>query len=365
MAWVKQRGTSFQLRWRGPDGRELTRTYPTEEAALAAKKLLEAAETLDRVRPATVPGVQVTFSDWWRTWSPGQRWTPATRERHDRNVRRWVAPVFGRVPVDGIRAADVDRWHRTLERRGLAPKTIVLVHAALRQALEGAVRDGLIPSNPARFAKLSRAPRSPRVALTDHEADALAEAFAVKVPRLAAFYAVCLGAGLRRGEACGLTWDRVDLDRGTLTIDRQIAPQLPAGAVPSWVPTKSRKPRVVPIGAVLAAVLRDHRAAYGIGAGHLVFTDSRGGPWSRSTLAESWHRAVDHAAGLGVGVPSAARGWHVLRHTYGSRLVAGGVPVTEAAAAIGDTPEVFLSTYAHVVDPAAAHDRIRAAVDSR
>lgn len=40
--------------------------------------------------------------------------------------------------------------------------------------------------------------------------------------RLAALWAVALGVGLRRGEALGLKWSDVDLDRGRLTVRRSL-----------------------------------------------------------------------------------------------------------------------------------------------
>jgi integrase len=35
-------------------------------------------------------------------------------------------------------------------------------------------------------------------------------------------YALCLLAGLREAECLGLSWDRVDFAKGTITIDQQL-----------------------------------------------------------------------------------------------------------------------------------------------
>jgi integrase len=275
--------------------------------------------------------------------------------------------VFGKVALAQVTVADLERWHRTMERAGLAPSSVGAVHRTFALALGGAERDGLITRNPARFARLPRRSPPRPVVLDDPTLALLDQALAVTEPRLRVFAKVCALAGLRRGEAAGLTWDRVDLERLTLTVDRQLDHGTVAagdGGSPAWGPTKTGRSRVVPIPASLAAELRAHRATFGIGAGQLVFTNERGKPWPRSRLAEEWRAARDRLATDGHPLPAGARGWHTLRHGYVSRLLARGVPAAEAADAAGhaDTTTT-LRTYAHVVDRAAADARIRAALD--
>ncbi len=45
---------------------------------------------------------------------------------------------------------------------------------------------------------------------------------AVRGHRFEAVYLTTLFTGMRHGEACGLLWDCVDLERGTIRIDKQL-----------------------------------------------------------------------------------------------------------------------------------------------
>jgi len=60
-------------------------------------------------------------------------------------------------------------------------------------------------------------------------------------PRQAAFYALALDSGARKGELCGLRWTDLDLDAGKLTISGQL---LKPGAAPAFGPTKTGRARV-------------------------------------------------------------------------------------------------------------------------
>ena len=45
---------------------------------------------------------------------------------------------------------------------------------------------------------------------------------AVEGHRFEAIYLTMLFTGMRRGEACGLTWDCVDLEKGIIRVDKQL-----------------------------------------------------------------------------------------------------------------------------------------------
>ena len=114
---------------------------------------------------------------------------------------------------------------RSVSAPVLSPSTVRLAMQYVSSLFATAVSDRYIPSNPAKGAKLPKVERAPIVPPTPSDIIALREAapawFAVAV-------ALASGAGLRQGEATGLTADRVDFLRRELRIDRQLAPLPPA-----------------------------------------------------------------------------------------------------------------------------------------
>lgn len=365
MAYYRRRGNRWQLRWRTAEGRYTSESFATEAEAKAAQARFAATKVLHGSTPVTTrPGGTVTVAQWWSRWEPGQQWRTSTRNAHAAHWRRWVEPAFGRMPVAAVTVDQLERWHRRLEAAGLAPATVASVHRTFALALAGAERSRVIDRNPAALTRpLSRRPLAPQVMLDD---EGLAELVEVLDPRLRAFARVCALAGLRRAEAAGLTWDRVDLDGLRVTVDRQLDfdATRDAGA-PCWSPTKTGEVRVVPIPADLAAELRAHRSTFGIGDAQLVFTDRRGHGWNPTRLGEVWRAARDQLAANGTPLPASARGWHCLRHGYASRLLVAGVPLAEVAQVLGHAdPTTTARTYAHVVDQTAAHDRVRAVFDA-
>jgi integrase len=274
-----------------------------------------------------------------------------------------LKPVFGRVPLDQITSADISRLHRRLEARGLAPGTIGNIHRTLSMALQGAVDDGLLDRNPARYARLRKVPKTPPVALDTTMTTAMLDAIAATAPGLAMYARLVAATGMRRAETAGLTWSQVDLDVGVIAVDRQMdysAPRLPA-----WAPTKNTQTRRVVLTSKTVAQLRAHRAAMPVvSIDGLVFTRPDGQPWTRNQLVGRWRTAAKVLADAGQPLPAGARGWHSLRHTVASRLLEAGVPPGDVAAQMGHTVDQLLSTYAHITDRAAADERLRAALDA-
>jgi integrase len=76
--------------------------------------------------------------------------------------------------------------------------------------------------------------------------------------RLYALWAVALAVGLRRGEALGLRWNDVDLDRGELRVIQSL--QRLDGRLQFEAPKSERSRGRVPLPAVTVAALKRHHA---------------------------------------------------------------------------------------------------------
>jgi integrase len=362
MASVQQHRQQWRVKWRDDTGRQVYESFATKSAAEAAARRIEARTVLDGRPPVALDDATLTLSRWWDRWEPGRPWRASSRATHDVHWRKYIKPVFGNMPIEQISTADVEKWHRKLEQKKLAPATVAAIHRTLSMALQGAVRDEKIVRNPARAVKLRRPVQTPPVALDAATLTAFLAAVDATTPTLSAYARLLASTGLRRAEGTGLTWDRVDLDGGYLKIDRQM--DYSATPLPAWAPTKTSEIRSVALTPAMVELLKQQRASQQVVAlqDSLVFTRADGSPWPKSTLADAWRRAADYMVKKKTPLPEGARGWHTLRRTVASKLLEAGVPPAEASQLLGHSVETLLATYTHVVDRKAADDRLRAAL---
>jgi hypothetical protein len=76
--------------------------------------------------------------------------SPTTVREYRRLIRTKIVPAIGRLPVDRVQAADLDRFYRALVKQGgLSPASVRQIHAVTRRALRQAVKWGWIAANPA------------------------------------------------------------------------------------------------------------------------------------------------------------------------------------------------------------------------
>ena len=115
----------------------------------------------------------------------------------------------------------------------LAASTVEVVYRLVAAVFLAAVDDRLIAETPCRNISLPRQERKRVVPLTAEQVRALESGLP---GRLRALVTLGAGTGLRQGEAFGLTVDRVDFLRRSITVDRQIT--LVRGA-PWFLPPKT------------------------------------------------------------------------------------------------------------------------------
>jgi integrase len=152
--------------------------------------------------------------------------------------------------------------------------------------------------------------------------------------------AVALGiSGLRIGEVLAVSADRLDLERGYLTIDRQIQR---IDKEQMFTTPKAEKVRTIKLPGIadfeLRRHLRDHQ-----GAG-VLFRGERGAyPMRRDQFYNSAWKPALSAAGLA----EDRFVFHSLRHFAASSMLAGGASSPQVAGHLGDTVETVQRVYAH------------------
>lgn len=199
-----------------PDRRHVKRKTRAE--------VTEAVRALERQREAKTvrkPGRAWTVATWLTHWI--ENIAPLavnenTMASYGYAVRKHLIPGLGAHRLDRLRPEHIERFYAEMQRRGSKPATAHQAHRTFRTALNEAVRRGHLGQNPVRLAKAPRLREEEVEPFTVEEIRRLLRA--AEEGRNSARWAVALALGLRQGEALGLKWTDVDLNRGVLMVRR-------------------------------------------------------------------------------------------------------------------------------------------------
>src|SRR6516165_4220453 len=244
-----------------PDtGRRQTLSFYATTAKEAADKRKKAQERLDAGAPPK--DATRTVADWlahWRTTTlAASDRKQSTRDLYATLCRTHLEPEpFGATRLDRLRPSDIEALILWLRRRSLSDSTVRSIYTVLRSALDGAVRDQLMARNPAASVRRPGVQRREARYLTG--ADVVAVLKEAETSRYYPPLALIASTGLRRGEVLGLTWERVDLEAGTLRVVATL--NRVGNRLVLSEPKTDRARRNVPISPEMVAMLKKHRIA--------------------------------------------------------------------------------------------------------
>ncbi|MFD5314389.1 MULTISPECIES: tyrosine-type recombinase/integrase [Streptomyces] len=133
-------------------------------------------------------------------------------------VRKHLIPALGAHRLDKLGPEHIERFYGRMQADGRRAGTIHQIHRTFRTALNEAVRRGHLTRNPVQLAKAPRVSEEEIEPFTVEEVKRLLRAADDR--RNSARWAVALALGLRQGEALGLKWADVDMERGVLMVRR-------------------------------------------------------------------------------------------------------------------------------------------------
>jgi integrase len=299
---------------------------------------------------------------------------PRTYQGYESVVRLYVIPELGnkrlakltvrdvRVFITRIRAQCLCCKHgvdaardvpKCCARRGgrccesrLSVRMVQSIHAVLRNALESAAREEVVPRNVAKLVRVTAPKYTVNRGLSLTQARRVLRA--AKTGRLYALYVLALCLGLRRGELLGLRWEDIDLDAGTLEVVQTL--QRVGGALRFVRPKTEDSARTIPLPPLCIDALREHRRQQFTERADawpkwqengLVFPTQIGTPMEPDNLRRSWGR-IRVAAGL------TGTRFHDMRHTCVSLLLHLGVAPDMVRDIVGHSDiEVTITIYAH------------------
>jgi integrase len=336
-----------------PTGRRRVSFYG-ETAEAANNKKFQALADEARGVLFTDPG-RLKVGEYLQSWlSDTARYqvSESSFERYEKTCRVHLVPFFGHVRLRALTAVHIRAFKARKIEEGLHPNTVGSMQGVLSGALNQAVRDGLIPANPAAHVKKAAARgERPMRSLSLEEASRLSSAAAGT--RDEALIIVALRTGMRQGELAALRWEDVELGnpgKPTITV-RNSADT--SSAKPRVTTTKTGQERRIRIGARTVEVLKVHRARQREGRmaakawadPGLVFPNRRGGIRRRNSVVKSLRRLLEEAR-----LPTDVR-FHDLRHTAGSLALRQGMQLHAVSKMLGHAdPAMTLRRYAHVLE---------------
>jgi len=308
---------------------------------------------------------KTTLIEFLRDWleksvKPPMR-RPATYRTYASIIETHIAPsVIALIPVQRLRGSDLERYLADVPG---AAGSLAVHHAILQRALRRAVKDRLLTVSPATDLERRRGTRDATQEARAHcwssiEAKSFIDAAKTTSPQVAAFMLLAIDSGARKSELAGLGWEHIDLDAGTLTIERQLDSP---GQTPEFGPTKTGRARTLSLGTETVAALRVHKAAqaelkmrnrlhyqdFG-----LVFAkedEDLQRPGAKlgqpiATLAGARFGNLVRQAGV------KKIKFHGLRHTSATLSLAAGTPVHVVAARLGHANVAMtLNVYSHAL----------------
>lgn len=336
--------------------KQIQRSITGKTQKEVAQKLKAATASIDQ-GTYTAPS-KMTVGEWLDVWASDYLGgvKPRTVDSYVATVENHLKPALGAMKLEALPTHEIQGLYNNLQKQRrdvppLSPKSIRNLNGVLHKALQQAVELGYIRFNPADACKLPRVERTEIKPLDDEAVGAFLET--IKGHKFETIYTVTLFTGMREGEALGLTWDCVDFEKGTLTINKQLQKERRGNGTYHLVSPKNGKSRrITPAPSVLEVLMgqRRRQAEWKLKAGpmwedsNLVFTNELGHHLSAQTVYLHFKKLAALA-----GYPDAR--FHDLRHSYAVAALQSGDDIKTVQENLGHHTAAFtLDVYGHVTE---------------
>ena len=310
-----------------------------------------AREWIDRLKKSKIEGTLsdpngITFSAYAKHFIDHQHGLEHKRktiEGYESILSYHLLPYFKNKRIRSITTIDVNIFFDSLAKEGLAVKTKRNIRNVLNGIMVLAVQENVIGFNPlTKIPVFRETKKENRRALTGGEVRQLLHALDAYYEKkknyknvnmlIYPYVYLAIYTGARRGELCALTWDDIDVEKCTVSINKSINEHLDI-EVPKT--TNAYRVNVIPKD-VMAKLLpfKDRKC-------NKVFHTCTGEYIKPSNIARAFRNILKFSA-----LPHICL--HELRHTHATLALRAGVPITDISKQLGHASiSTTLDFYSH------------------
>lgn len=325
------------------------------------------------------------WAEYWLEDIQAAKVRPQTLAGYRGYLERWTYTTpIARKPLDRIKPADIEHIYTRMRACGLKESTVAHMHRVLSMCFKAAVTNDILLRSPLDRVTKPQIEKFNPVVLSPEQARQMVQALK-NDDKWGATHTLNLTLGLRQGERLGLIWDDVNLDAGTLRVERTIVmklwehgcthsgrqptcgrknggdcPQRHNGGFVMGPPKNRAGTRTIPLPNQLVDILKHHKVQQRrrqleagtrwVGAidaagkkWDLVFTNSRGQLIRPNEDWKAWNSFTINQGVKGMRV-------HDARHTAATVLLSMGVSPQVTMDIMGWSSPSMLARYQHVLD---------------